>query len=220
MPITVPTRSTSRTLVGVAGLCVLALAATTAPVTTATASQDDRRPVDLLSPAPASRANAEAAGDERSRAVDVDAAALDAVRTGDRISLELFDDTTVTAAVDQRTDVYSLGLVLHMMVSGQPPYMELQSTDLLFKHERGIPPTTDERFPGPPELARVIERAIALEPAARFACMEDMDLALAACQPGIDAWAAAPPEGTLRPPLSETTWPPPFPADQLTLNET
>ena len=35
MPITVPTRSTSRTFVGVAGLCVLALAATTAPVTTA-----------------------------------------------------------------------------------------------------------------------------------------------------------------------------------------
>ncbi|MCY4728512.1 M12 family metallo-peptidase [Nocardioides sp. STR2] len=104
MPITVPTRSTSRTLVGVAGLCVLALAATTAPVTTATASQDDRRPVDLLSPAPSGRASAEAAGDERSRAVAVDTAALDAVRTGDRIDLELFDDTTVTAAVDQRTD--------------------------------------------------------------------------------------------------------------------
>ena len=104
MPITVPTRSTSRTLVGVAGLCVLALAATTAPVTTATASQDDRRPVDLLSPAPAARATADAEGGERSRAVDVDAAALDAVRTGDRISLALFDDTTVTAAVDRRTE--------------------------------------------------------------------------------------------------------------------
>ncbi|MBD3923602.1 hypothetical protein IEZ26_03140 [Nocardioides cavernae] len=106
MPITVPTRSTSRTLVGVAGLCVLALAATAAPVTMATASQDDRRPVDLLSPASAARttADAEAPGGERSRAVDVDAAALDAVRTGDRISLALFDDTTVTAAVDRRTD--------------------------------------------------------------------------------------------------------------------
>lgn len=107
MPITVPTRSTSRTLVGVAGLCVLALAATTAPVTTATASQDDRRPVDLLSPAPAARTTTDAdapGGGERSRAVDVDAAALDAVRTGDRINLALFDDTTITAAVDRRTD--------------------------------------------------------------------------------------------------------------------
>lgn len=104
MPITVPTRSTNRTFVAVAGLCVLALAATTAPVTTATASQDpDARPIELLSPAPSGRATAEADGGERSRGVDVDAAALDAVRTGDRISLELFDDTTVTAAVDQRT---------------------------------------------------------------------------------------------------------------------
>jgi hypothetical protein len=106
MSITVPTQSTSRTLVGVAGLCVLALVATTAPATTATASQDDRRPVELLSPAAAGRAttDAEDDGSERSRAVDVDAAALDALRTGDRINLALFDDTTVTAAVDQRTD--------------------------------------------------------------------------------------------------------------------
>lgn len=105
MPITVPTRSTSRTLVGVAGLCVLALTATTAPVTTASASQEpDTRPVELLSPAAAGRTATEADGGERSRGVDVDAAALDAVRTGDRISLALFDDTTITAAVDQRTD--------------------------------------------------------------------------------------------------------------------
>jgi hypothetical protein len=105
MPITVPTRSTSRTVVGVAGLCVLALAATTAPVTTATASRHaDTRPVELLSPAASGRGATEADGGERSRGVDVDAAALDAVRTGDRVSLELFDDTTVTAAVDQRTD--------------------------------------------------------------------------------------------------------------------
>lgn len=105
MPITVPTRSTSRTLAGVAGLCVLALAATTAPVTTAVASQDaDTRPVELLSAAPADRGTAgiEGVEGERSRAVRVDAAAVSDVRAGDRVSLTLFDDTTVVAAVDQR----------------------------------------------------------------------------------------------------------------------
>jgi hypothetical protein len=91
----------SRKLVGVAGLCVVALAATTAPVPTAVASQDDARPVELLSAAPADRTTTDRAGD-RSRTVRVDAAALAGVRVGDRISLTLFDDTTVTAAVGHR----------------------------------------------------------------------------------------------------------------------
>jgi len=98
-------RTTSRTLVGVAGLCALALTATTAPATTAAASQDDRRQVDLLDPAPTARTTTDegAAGGERTRAVDLDEAALDGLRAGDRISLALFDDTTITAVVDDRS---------------------------------------------------------------------------------------------------------------------
>ncbi|MBC2931781.1 reprolysin-like metallopeptidase [Nocardioides sp. zg-1228] len=108
MPITVPIRrSTSRTLVGVAGLCALALTATMVPATTASASRgDDQRAVELLGPAGTGRqadAESRAAADERSRPVDVDAAALDDVRAGDRISLTVFDDTTITAAVGDRT---------------------------------------------------------------------------------------------------------------------
>ena len=92
----------SRRLVGIAGLCVLALAATTAPVTTATASADEKtRTVELLGAAPSARGSADAAG-ERSRAVSLDPAALDDVRAGDRVSLALFDATTITAAIARR----------------------------------------------------------------------------------------------------------------------
>ena len=92
---------TTRSWAGVAGLCALALAATTAPVTTAAAAEDqDTRSVELLT-AGATRATTETDGD-RSRPVRIDTAALDDVRAGDRLALTLFDDTTVTAAIDGR----------------------------------------------------------------------------------------------------------------------
>lgn len=94
--------TTRQKLAGAAGLCAIALVASTAPVTTATATADDKtRTVELLSAAPATR-GAEASDGARSRAVRVDAAALRDVRAGDRVSLTLFDDTTVTATIDGR----------------------------------------------------------------------------------------------------------------------
>lgn len=95
----------TRTMAGVAGLCAIALAATTAPVTTATATADQKpRAVELLSAAPASR-GAETPDEARSRPVRLDATALRDVRAGDRLSLTLFDDTTVTVAIDHRESV-------------------------------------------------------------------------------------------------------------------
>jgi hypothetical protein len=97
--------TTRRKIAGVAGLCAIALAATTAPVTTATATADEKtRTVELLSAAPTTR-GADASDGARSRSVRVDAAALRDVRAGDRVSLTLFDDTTVTAAIDGRRSV-------------------------------------------------------------------------------------------------------------------
>lgn len=97
--------STRQKIAGVAGLCAIALAVTTAPVTTATATAEEKnRTVELLSAAPATR-GAEASDGARSRSVRIDAAALRDVREGDRVSLTLFDDTTVTAAIDGRTSV-------------------------------------------------------------------------------------------------------------------
>jgi serine/threonine-protein kinase len=112
---------------------------------------------------------------------------------------------------DQRTDVYALGLVLYMMVAGQPPFADLDAHRMLTKHRLGLSPPLDDRFPGPPALAQVIQRAIALRPADRYPSMEDLDLALAQVPPGSHSAPAA-----ARP---ASDWPPPPPSDQNTLIE-
>ncbi len=61
------------------------------------------RPVELLGAAPANARTACPTPAVRARATTLDTAALDAARTGDRLSLGFFDDAAVTAVVDRRT---------------------------------------------------------------------------------------------------------------------
>lgn len=94
---------THRTLAGIAGLCAIALAATTAPTTAVAAPTESGRPAQLLDTPASTRV--ENRGGERSRAVRLDTAALEDARAGDRVTLALFDDTSVTAVVEERRSV-------------------------------------------------------------------------------------------------------------------
>ena len=74
-------------MAGIAGLCAIALAATAAPLPTAGAAPTaGDRPVELLEAA-RTTAKAGGLGGERSRAVELDSAALAGTRAGDRITL-------------------------------------------------------------------------------------------------------------------------------------
>lgn len=96
--------SINRKLAGVAGICAVALAATTPPPVAVAAPTGADRPVQLLSGG--SSIDARSAipnGAVRSRPTTLDDAALDAARAGDRLGFALFDDASVTAVVDRRT---------------------------------------------------------------------------------------------------------------------
>lgn len=96
----------TKALAGIAGLCAVALAATTAPITTATAAPAaDDRTLELLSAAPSNdQAGARVrAGADRSRAVTLDAEALRTAEVGDRVTLDLFEDATVSTVIQDRS---------------------------------------------------------------------------------------------------------------------
>jgi serine/threonine-protein kinase len=81
---------------------------------------------------------------------------------------------------DVRSDIYSLGLVMFEMLTGQQPWplgRDLAAT--LMKRVREEPPSLPEFLPGVPrEMAAVVRRGMAREPAERFATLDELEAAL------------------------------------------
>jgi serine/threonine protein kinase len=82
-------------------------------------------------------------------------------------------------AVDGRTDVYSLGCVLYEMLTAAPPFTGHSPAEVLARRFREPPhPVHEFRPEVSPQLEAVVERAIAADPADRFASATDFLAAL------------------------------------------
>jgi serine/threonine protein kinase len=70
--------------------------------------------------------------------------------------------------VDTRADIYALGATLHQMLVGAPPFRGKSLKELLYAHLQEQPPDVRLARPSVPEdLARLVQRMLAKEPAAR-----------------------------------------------------
>jgi len=91
-------------------------------------------------------------------------------------------------AADIRADIYSLGSTLYFLLAGRPPFPDGSLIQKLMAHREKTPrPLTEIRAEVPPELARVVERMMAKDPARRFQTPDEAARALA---PFADAEAA------------------------------
>src|SRR3954470_16547673 len=128
--------------------------------------------------------------------------------------------------VDQTSDIYSVGVVLYELLTGQVPFTGDTPLEIAMKHLSEVPkPPSELREDVPPDLDMVVLRALAKDPSERYQSAEEMDADLARVAEGLPVdpdtetaatavlsgsgvMAAAPTSVISRAPTAATTAPP------------
>ena len=98
------------------------------------------------------------------------------------------------ATVDQRTDIYSLGMVIYEMLAGRPPFVGESPVAVAYQQlNQQAPPPSTHNTRVPPALDAVVMKAMAKSPAERQPSAEDIRAELLALDRAVgdpDATAA------------------------------
>jgi eukaryotic-like serine/threonine-protein kinase len=90
------------------------------------------------------------------------------------------------ARVDQTSDLYSVGVVLYEMLTGQVPFTGDTPLEIAMKHLSEVPtPPSELRPEVPHDLDLVVLRALAKDPSERYQSAEEMDTDLARVAQGL-----------------------------------
>jgi len=84
------------------------------------------------------------------------------------------------SGVDQRTDIYAMGIIVHQMLAGALPFETTTLAELLVAHATKTPPPLRARDPSiPAEVEGAVLRALEKDPARRFDSVDAFVRALA-----------------------------------------
>ncbi len=81
--------------------------------------------------------------------------------------------------VDERADVYSLGVLLYEMLTGEPPYRRGDHMAVMYQHVQGkAKPPIEVNASIPPGLSEIVMKSMAVDKARRFQTMDELRSAL------------------------------------------
>jgi serine/threonine protein kinase len=79
------------------------------------------------------------------------------------------------SAIDQRSDIYSLGATFYHMLASRPPFTGDTPQQIIRQHLETVPPPIQQLNPQvPPALSRIVITALAKDPAARYADYDEL----------------------------------------------
>ena len=82
--------------------------------------------------------------------------------------------------VDERADIYALGVMLYELVTGVPPYSRGDHMSVMYQHVQGKARIPQELNPAlPPGLSDLVMKAMAVDKAKRHQSMEELRAAMA-----------------------------------------
>ena len=93
--------------------------------------------------------------------------------------------------LDRRTDIYSLGMLMYVCLTGKRPFKKTQSIGVLLSQINELPPAFQKINPKisiPASLEWVVIRCLEKEASARFADMAELVRALKACELEFCRW--------------------------------
>jgi serine/threonine-protein kinase len=95
-------------------------------------------------------------------------------------------------ALDHRSDLYSVGVLLYQLLTGRPPFLDDDAVVVMAKHIRETPEPVRKLAPDRPiprRLEKTLAKALGKEPEDRFASADEFEAELEACLPDVHAEA-------------------------------